>query len=126
MTPARIPPPFDDEKTPVDQMIEIDAPFDDQQTPRSGRNGKCWRCRMITPVTIVAPYPGSDHEALSLPSCVASRSGIWAWCAVTFFLRLGEFEIYFGPDQRVASQLPPLERRALPPPIPPGAKGNRK
>jgi hypothetical protein len=114
-----------DSDTPPIETIEMVAPFDDQQTPRSARVGKCWRCKMITPVTIVAPPPGSDHEALSLPSCVASRSGVWAWCAVTFFIRLGEFELYLGPEQRAISKLPPLERRA-PPAIPPDAKGSRE
>lgn len=126
----------DDDNTPIDKTIEIVAPFDDQQTPRSGRVGVCWRCKMIVPVTIIAPPPGSHHEAmhildvhreaLQIPTCVASRGGGWALCAVRFILRLGGFELYFGPERRVATKLPPLERRALPPPIPTGAQGGRE
>lgn len=101
------------------KTVEMTADFDREQTPAGRTVGTCWRCWVIKPVVIVSPPPGSYHEALRFTTCIESRDGRWSFCGVRLVLRLGEFEIYLGPDRRVAKLLAPLEERRRPPPLPP-------
>lgn len=97
--------------------IEMTADFDRERTPTAPPES-CWRCKRIQAVSIVAPAPGSVYEAKRLPTCIVCHSLDWAICAVTFFLRLGKFEIYFGPDRRESARVPfDLDRRR--PQLPP-------
>jgi len=107
--------------TDKEYVLEYDdaheLPFSEEHTPtKLDEPGTCWRCLAIMPVQIVAPYPGSSHEALRFHTCIASAGGGWAWCAVHMALRLGQFEIYLGPNRRAAILPPPHgERRRFPP-----------
>lgn len=96
---------------------ELEAPFTDAEvTPtKLATGGTCWRCWAIVPVQIVAPPPGSSHEALRISTCVESKGGLWAWCAVNMVIRHGRFELYVGPNRRVARLPTPRERRRFPP-----------
>lgn len=98
--------------------VEMTADFDREQTPVP-RAGTCFRAECsIDAVEIVAPAPGSVYEAKRLPTCISSKRGGWALCASTCFLRLGDFELYFGPDRREAQRIPfDVERRR--PQLPP-------
>lgn len=109
--------------TDKEYVLEYDdvheLPFSEEQTPtKLEEPGACWRCWRIMPVQIVAPYPGSSHEALRFHTCIASAGGGWAWCAVHMALRLGQFELYLGPDRRTKRLPLPdgvRERRSLRP-----------
>ncbi len=107
--------------TDEEYVLEYDdaheLPFSEERTPtKLDEPGACWRCWRIMPVQIVAPYPGSSHEALRFHTCIASAGGGWAWCAVHMVLRLGQFELYLGPNRRTAILPPPHgERRRFPP-----------
>lgn len=109
---------------PRDRDIEMMADFDGEQTPTSRAIGTCWRCWLVKPVTIVSPAPGSSHEAMRFMTCIESRDGRWAFCALRMVLRLAEFELYVGPDRRVAKLLPPLGERRGRPPAPPRNDGD--
>lgn len=106
--------------TDKEYVLEYDdvheLPFDGETPTKLEDPGACWRCWKLMPVQIVAPAPGSVHEALRFHTCIASAGGGWAVCAVNMVLRLGEFELYIGPNRRV-SKLPPPggERRRFPP-----------
>jgi len=102
---------------PRDRDVEMTAEFDAEQTPTRATVGTCWRCWAIQPVTIVAPPPASAHEAARYTTCVEGRGGAWAFCGVRMVMRLGEHELYVGPDRRVMRPaIPPLvERRRVPP-----------
>jgi len=107
--------------TDEEYVLEYDdvheLPFSEEQTPtKLEEPGACWRCWRIMPVQIVAPAPGSVHEALRYHTCIASAGGGWSVCAVHMVLRLGEWELYFGPERRAAKLPPPHgERRRFPP-----------
>lgn len=105
---------------PIEEIprdVELEGTFDAEQTPtKLDDPGSCWKCWRIMPVQIVAPHPGSSHEALRYQTCIASAGGGWAICAVTMVLRLGTFELYIGPDRRVTRLPPPSgERRRFAP-----------
>ncbi len=115
----------DTDEEPVLELppdVELEAEFGDGEiTPVSGGSygrpsGTCWKCWRIEPVVIVSPPPASSHEAARLTTCIESRDGRWAMCAVRMILRLGTFEIYVGPERRVMNMVPKHgERRAIPP-----------
>lgn len=110
---------------PADETLEMTADYDHEKTPTGKTVGTCWRCWVIKPVTIVAPAPGSSHEAMRYQTCVEARNGRWAFCGVRMVLRLGEFEIYVGPERRVVTTLPPLvERRGVR--VPPRDDGDQR
>ena len=89
----------------------------DDKTP-VGPPGSCWRCERIDAVFIVAPAPASIHEAIRLPTCIATKK--WAYCAVKLIVRLGEFDLYVGPERRMSPRPVTADRRRLPP-VPPRA-----
>lgn len=88
----------------------------DEKTPTQPP-GSCFRRCGVGAVSIVAPQPGSSYEAKRLPTCI--DGGHWGWCAVGLFIRLGDHELYLGPDRRESPRIPyDVDRRrrpALPP-----------
>jgi len=90
--------------------------FDPEKTPTSPPV-LCWRCERFHAVFVDAPMPGSRYEIERVPTCVLAQ--YWAWCAVSFFLRLGNYEFYLGPDHREKPRIPYDVERRRRPAIPP-------
>jgi hypothetical protein len=106
--------------TDREYVLEYDdvheLPFADEQTPTQLETpGACWLCWAIMPVQIVSPAPGSSHEAMRFHTCIASAGGFWSWCASKMVLRIGQHELYLGPERRIQRLPPPsAERRRFP------------
>jgi hypothetical protein len=101
---------------PSDDLLEEPFEEDGDQTPTSAPS-TCFRKCGVDAVVIDAPAPTSTFEVGRLPTCIASKRGDWALCAVSFWIRLGGHEFYFGPDRRTTMRDVGVERRR--PPIPP-------
>ena len=123
MTSSRTPPPSVAD-IPAGKTVEMTADFDRERTPTGQTVGTCWRCWLIKPVVIVSPPPSSSHEALRFTTCIESRDVRWAFCGVRLVLRLGDFEIYLGPDRRVIKLAPLVERRGVS--APPREDGDKR
>lgn len=109
---------LDGDDIPADVTIEADFAMSEAPTPTDfGQRGSCWKCLRLIPVQIVAPPPGSSHEALRFTTCIVSAGRDWAVCAVQMVVRLGPFELYVGPNRRLAKLPPPggTERRLVAP-----------
>jgi hypothetical protein len=79
---------------------ELEAPFSADEITPAAVAGSCWKCGSIVPIQIVAPPPGSTHEWLQFGVCIASRGGLWAFCAVRPTFRVRDYECYIGADMR--------------------------
>jgi len=104
-------------EAPPDAYLEMEFSQSEAPTPTDfGARGSCWKCLRLIPVQIVAPPPGSSHEALRFTTCIVSAAGDWRFCGVHQVIR-GVPELYIGPERRKAKLPPPggTDRRLLHP-----------